>query len=176
MIGYSLDELSVWNRHLPAKREVWSAAWIAVCVIGGPVMLTMASLLFFYALGMAWTEEFWAAFYVTGFVSNFILLPLSAGLAVKNRERKQEIAGEMMAFFSRKVTTLYAMAEKNPALSEDSRTAEVFEIYSLAAREVEENLQNPLGVRKTIEQGVFLADEVLATYGARQARPRLYPG
>ncbi|CAN5582736.1 hypothetical protein BH24ACT21_BH24ACT21_14250 [soil metagenome] len=156
-----MNELSRQNENLPVSREVWSAAWIAVCVIGVPVVLTMFTLLVFHAFGMAWTEVSWAAFCLVAFLSNFVLLPLAASLAVRNRERKREIAEEMMAFFSHKVTTLYALAGEDPALSADSRMAEVFEIYSRADREVEENVQNPLFARETIERGVSLADEIL---------------
>ncbi|MGF1473583.1 MAG: hypothetical protein ACFB50_17820 [Rubrobacteraceae bacterium] len=168
MIVQSSSRYSERSTNLPATREAWSGMWIVVGVIGTPVLLTMASLLFFHAVGMAWTEISWVVFYLTAFLSYFVLLPLAAGLAVRTRERKQKIAGEMMAFFSQKVTALYVLAKENPALSADARTAEVFEIYSRADREVEENVQNPLFARETIERGVFLADEVLESHD----RPR----
>ena len=163
-----MREFSERDTNLPARREVWSAAWIAVGVIGVPVLLTMVSLLFFYALGMPWTKFSAAAFCLIAFASNFILLPLAAGLTVRNREHKQEIAGEMMTFFSHKVTTLYALAEENPGLSADTQVAEVFEAYTRADREIQENVHDPLVVRETIEQGVFLADEVLAAHELRK--------
>ncbi len=149
------------GRNTSSTREPWSPAWIAVGVVGVPVVLTTASQLFFYAIGMAWTEVSWTALFLVAFVSNFVLLPLAAGLAIQNRERRQKIAGEMMAFFSHKVTVLYAMIKVKPRLSADSRTAEVFEIYARADREVVENVHDPLIARETIERGVSLVDEVL---------------
>lgn len=163
-----MDELPGRNANLPATREAWSAAWIAIGVIGGPFLLTMLSLLFVYSLGFGGTDVAKAVFWSCAFTSYVILLPLAAGLAVRSRERKQEIAGEMMAFFSHRVTTLYALAEEDAALSADSRTAEVFEIYSWADWEIEENVQNPLLACETIEHGVFLADELLAAHKARE--------
>ena len=158
-----MDEISVRDTNLPVRGEVWSAGWIAVGVICVPVVLTMVSQLFFYALGMAWTEVSWAVFFLVAFTSNFVLLPLAAGRAIRNRERKQEIAREMMAFFSHKVTLLYALAEKDPVLFKDPQTAEVFEIYARADREVGENVQDPMIAKETIEHGVSLVDELLAS-------------
>lgn len=162
-----MDELSGRNTNLPATRDTWSGAWIAVGVIGGPFLLTMLPLLLVHTLGFVGTDVARIVFWSCAFTSYVVLLPLAAGLTVRNRERKQEIVGEMMSFFSHKVTTLYAVVEENPALSADPRTAEVFEIYSRAGREVEENIQNPLRAQGTIERGVSLADEVLAAYRLR---------
>jgi hypothetical protein len=121
----------------------------------------MLPFLFVYSLGFAGTDVAKAVFWSCGFTSYVILLPLVAGLAIRNRERKQEIVEEMMAFFSHKVTVLYALAEKDPALSKNLQTAEVFEIYARADREVGENVQDPLIARETIERGVSLVDEIL---------------
>ena len=162
-----MNELSKRSNNLPATREVWSAAWIAVGVIGAPVVLTMFTLLFFHAFGMAWTKVSLAAFCLVAFLSNFVLLPLAAGLTVRNRERKQKIAGEMMTFFSHKVTILYALVEENPGISSDPQVAEVFDAYMQADREIEENVQNPLYARETIERGVSLADEIMESRNRR---------
>ena len=135
-------------------------------VIGVPVLLTMASLLFFYALGMPWTEFSAAAFCLIAFTSNFILLPLAAGWVARSRELKRQVADEMMAFFSTRIVELYS-ASNEPALAEDPRTAAAFEIYSEAEREIEQNSENLLRARETIERGVFLVDEVMSDYGRR---------
>lgn len=155
------------KKPVPAE-EIWTLTLLPLGIVGVPVVLTMASLLFFSFFGMAWTETSYAVFCLVAFVSNVILLPLAAGLTARNRERRQKIAGEMMSFFSRKVTTLYALAGEDPTLSRDARAAEVFEIYSRADREVERNVQNPLVARETIERGVSLADEVLADHRTHQ--------
>ena len=161
-----MEEFSRRDTSLTTTREVWPAVWVAAGVIGGPALLTMASLYFFYFIGVTETEVLRAVLYTAAFVSYVVLLPLAAGLAARNRERRREIAGEMMAFFSSRVTALYALLRENPALSEDPRTAEVFQAYSRADREMEENIHNPLLARQTIEHGVFLADELLSVHAA----------
>ena len=139
---------------------MWPAVWIAAGVIGGPVLLTMTSLYFFYFIGVTETEILRAVLYTAAFMSYVVLLPLAAGLAVRKRERKQEIAGEMMAFFSSKIVELYAVSGLS-AFAEDPRTVEAFETYARAEREVEKNLEDPLRAKETIERGVSLVDELL---------------
>ncbi|CAN5588477.1 hypothetical protein BH24ACT22_BH24ACT22_01560 [soil metagenome] len=148
------------NTELPAKREVWPAAWIAAGVIGGPFFLTMLPLLLVYAFGSVGTDFARAVFWGCAFTSYVILLPLAAGLAVRSRERKQEIVAEMMAFFSSRIVELYSVSGLS-SLANDPRMAEAFETYTRAEREIEENVENPLQVRETIECGVSLVDELL---------------
>lgn len=160
MIGRSSDSLSSRNTDVPDTQEAWPATWIAVAVIGGPFFLTMLPLLLVHALGFVGTDVARAVFWGCSFISYVILLPLAASLAVRSRERKQEIAGEMMAFFASRIVELYSVSRLS-RIPEDPRTAAAFGIYARAEREIEENVQNPLRVRETIERGVSLVDEIL---------------
>ena len=82
------------------SREVWRLMPITLGIIGGPFLLTVIPLIFVFALGLG-TDVARAVLWSCGFASYVVLLPLAAGLAVKKRERKREIAGEMMAFLTR---------------------------------------------------------------------------
>ena len=155
-----MNELSRHKVSLPATRETWSGIWIVVGVMGGPVLLTMLALSVVYSLGFAGTGVAKFVFWSCGFISCVVLLPLAAGLTARKRERKQEIAGEMMAFFSSRIVELYAVSGLS-SFAEDPRTVEAFEIYSRAECEVEENLEDPLRAKETIERGVALVDELL---------------
>ena len=143
---------------------MWPAVWIAAGVIGGPVLLTMASLYSFYFIGVTETEVLRAVLYTAAFMSYVVLLPLAAGLAVRKRERKQEIAGEMMAFFSSRIVELYAVSGLS-AFAEDPRTVEAFETYARAECEMQDNVENPLLVQETVERGVALVDRIMADNG-----------
>lgn len=155
-----MNEVSKRNTNLPATNETWSGVWIVVCVMGGPALLTMLALSIVYSFGYAGMDLAKLVFCGCGFISCVILLPLAAGLAVRKRERKQEIAGEMMSFFSSRIIELYAVSGLS-AFAGDPRTAEAFEIYVRAEREVKKNPENPLLARETIEHGVSLVDEIL---------------
>ncbi|MGB3635220.1 MAG: hypothetical protein WA982_14355 [Rubrobacteraceae bacterium] len=142
------------------SREMLVLGLVTLGIMGGPFLLTMLPLLFVYSLGFVGTDVAKVVFWSCGFTSYVVLLPLATGLALRSRERKQEIAGEMMAFFSSRIVDLYSVSKLSP-FSEDPRTAEAFAIYSQAERESEENVGNPLQVRETIERGVSLVDELL---------------
>lgn len=123
----------------------------------------MILLLFLYLLGLAGTTVAAVVFWSSAYISYAVLLPLVAGRAIQNRERKQKIADELIAFFSTKIITLYAISEATPAITEDPRTAEAFTLYSQVNRAIE-TVQNPLNVCETIERGVSLVDELMADY------------
>ena len=159
-----MNEVSKRNVNLPATGETWSGVWIVAGVMGGPVLLTMLALSVVYSLGYAGTDLAKLVFCGCGFISCVVLLPLAAGLAVRKRERKQEIAGEMMAFFSSRIIELYAVSGIS-AFAEDPRTDEAFGIYALAEREMEANVENPLLAKETVERGVALVDQIMADNG-----------
>ncbi len=124
----------------------------------------MIPLLFLYSLGLTETEVARIVFWSSAYTSYAVLLPLAVGLAVRSRERKQKIAGEMIAFFSTKIVALYSLSEAASTIAEDPRTAEAFTLY-LRANQMMETVQDPLNVCETVERGVSLVDELLADYG-----------
>lgn len=141
------------------SREVWLLMPIALGIIGIPFLLTVIPLLFVFALGLG-TDIARVVFWGCGFTSYVVLLPLAAGIAIKRRERKQEIVGEMMAFFSSKIVALYSVSN-DTSLAADPRAAEAFEIYTRAERALEENADDPLVVQEIVERGVALVDEII---------------
>jgi hypothetical protein len=148
------------------SRDALPGALLALAAIGGPFLLTVTPLLFLYALGLAGSAVALAVFWTAAFTSYFVIPPLSVGLVSRNRRRRQEIAGEMMIFFSARIIGLYRLDREVPAVADDPRAAEAFALYSRAGRLVEENIQAPLCSRRTIEHGVYLVDELLEDYGA----------
>ena len=165
MIEISGRELSrpEWVGVPRVSREVRTIILFALGVICGPFVLTMIPLLFLYSLGLAGTDVAEIVFWSSAYTSYAVLLPLVVGLAVRSRERKQKIAGEMVAFFSTKIVALYSASEATPAITEDPRTTEAFTLY-LRANQMMETIQNPLNVCETVERGISLVDEVMAYY------------
>lgn len=151
------------------SREVWLLMPIVLGVIGVPFLLTIIPLIFVFSLGLG-TDVARAVFWSCAFTSYVILLPLAAGLVARRRERRQEIAAEMMAFFSSKIVALYSVSDDD-SLAKDPRTAEAFEIYTQAERALEENPEKPLVVQEIIERGVALADEIMEEH-RRGGEPR----
>ncbi len=165
LIGISGRKLSRHEgagSHLIA-RETLTIIFFTLGVIGGPFLLTMIPLLFLYTLGLFGTNVAGIVFWSSAYISYAVLLPLAVGLSVRSRERKQKIAGEMMAFFSAKIVALYSVSKVTPAIAEDPRAAEAFILYSQANRIVE-TAKNPLHAREIVERGVSLADELMADH------------
>ncbi len=178
--GRTLPELPRPDRldNRDASRETLSGALLALGVIGVPFLLTVIPLLVLNYSGFAGTEVLRAVFWTAAFTSHVVLLPLAVGLVSRNRQRKLDIVREMEAFFSAKIIGLYRLQREVPAVVDDPRAAEAFEIYSRAERQIEAEVNDPLRSRPEIERGVALVDELLEDYRApRFRRPgRLHPG
>lgn len=147
------------------SREALSVILLTLGITGGPALFTISVFSLVSLLGFG-PDVAWTVFWISAFASYVIFLPLMAGMSVRRRERKQEIVGEMMAFFSAKIMNLYTVSEEIPVVAEDPRSAEAFTLYSRANRQIEENLQNPLHAQEAIERGVFLVDELISDYRA----------
>lgn len=160
--GRELSRREGAGRHLVA-RERLPVIFFTLGVICGPFLLTMIPLLFLYSLELVGTHVAGAIFWSSAYISYAVLLPLAVGRSVRSRERKQKVAGEMVAFFSTKIIALYSVSEVIPAIAEDPRAAEAFILYSQANQKVE-SAKNPLHVRETVERGVSLIDELMADY------------
>lgn len=144
--------------------ETRSLIPLALAVACGPFLIVMIPFLLVTLTGLAGPDVTLPLLYLGIFVSYTMLLPLMTGLALRTRERKREIADEMMAFFSSKIVKLYSLSEI-PAIDEDLRTKEAYILYIQAELEIEGNPCAPLLAREKIERGVCLADSVLAKVG-----------
>lgn len=157
--------------------ETRSLALLTLTVSCGPFLIVMIPFLLVTLTGLAGLDVTLPLLYLGAFVSYTVLLPLIAGRALRARERKREIADEMMAFFSSKIVKLYSLSEI-PAIDEDLRTVEAYVLYVQAELEIAGNLCAPLLAREKIERGVRFADEMLAkadpATGLQQSSKRLY--
>lgn len=134
---------------------------LALAIVGGPFLIVMIPFLLVTLSGLVGPAIALPLLYLGMFVSYAALLPLAAGLTLRARQRKREIADEMMAFFSSRIVELYSVSEM-PAVAKDPRAVEAYALYVRAEREIEDNPHAPLLVRETIERGVSLVDQLLA--------------
>lgn len=139
-----------------------SALLLPVAIMVVPFLLVLIPALWLSYSGLIGPRGTWGALVVGAYVSHAVLLPLAAGLTVRARERRREVADAMMAFFSARVVELYALCGRRPGVSGDPRAARVFELYDQAGRRIEDDPHDPTRARAEIEHGVQLADELLA--------------